>query len=48
MGFSDEDEWLLGEVKGQKHQSITAILNRKRLSLYEMDGLFIAEKNQAI
>ena len=37
----DEEEYLLDEVSGRKRKSVMSILNKTKLSRYEMDDLFI-------
>jgi hypothetical protein len=35
-----EDDWLRDEVTGMKRKSSSAVLNKKKLSKYELDELF--------
>jgi hypothetical protein len=41
--IEEEGEWLRDEITGLKRKSNTTILNKKKLSKYELDELFTAE-----
>lgn len=43
--YEDEerDGWMLDEVTGTKRKQATAILNKRKLSKYELDELFVSE-----
>lgn len=46
MENSKEDEtveWLRDEITGLKHKSNMSVLNKKKLSRYELDELFATE-----
>lgn len=40
----DNDEWLLDEVTGEKRKPAMAVLNKRKLSRFEMDNLFTSEE----
>ncbi len=37
---NDEDEYMLDEVSGRKRKSVMSLLNKTKLSKYDMDDLF--------
>lgn len=37
----EEEEFLLDEVSGRKRKPILSLLNKSKLSKYEMDELFV-------
>ena len=41
--FKDEDkeDFLLDEISGRKKKPVMGVLNKKKLSKYEMDELFV-------
>ena len=39
----ESEEWLLDEVTGAKHKPTMSILNKSKLSKYELDELFVEE-----
>ncbi len=39
----EEEEFMLDEVSGRKRKPIMSILNKTKLSRYEMDDLFCEE-----
>jgi len=39
----EKDEWLFDEVTGMRKKPSIAVLNRRKLSKYEMDELFMSE-----
>ena len=41
--FEEKEDWLLDEVVGMKRKSNNAILNKKKLSKYELDELFASD-----
>jgi len=41
--MEQEDDFLLDEVSGRKRKPIMSVLNKTKLSTYEMDELFCDE-----
>ena len=42
--FNDEkEEYLLDEISGRKKKPVMSTLNKRKLSRYEMDDLFMEE-----
>ncbi len=39
----EEEEYLLDEISGRKRKPVMSTLNKKKLSRYEMDELFVEE-----
>ena len=37
---SENEDWMFDEVTGMKRKQTTAILNKKKVSKYELDELF--------
>ncbi len=41
--MEDNDGWLLDEVTGEKRKPAISVLNKRKLSKFEMDSLFAEE-----
>jgi len=39
----DEDEWLLDEITGQKKKLSNSLLNKRKISKFELDELFVKD-----
>jgi len=39
----EQEEYLLDEISGRKRKPVMSTLNKKKLSRYEMDELFVEE-----
>ena len=43
-GINEEEEYLLDEITGKKRKPVMSILNKTKLSKYEMDDLFLIQE----
>ncbi len=39
--LDEKDEFLLDEISGRKRKPVMSLLNKKKLSSFEMDELFV-------
>ena len=41
--MEEKEEWLFDEITGMKKRTAISTLNKRKLSRYEMDELFVSE-----
>ena len=41
--LDDEEDYLLDEISGRKRKPVMSALNKRKVSRYEMDDLFLRE-----